>query len=107
MGNNTTTHTAHYQSPLHPERAHGIKGKTVPRKMLFPLRTHQPGTFGTVTSDSFGMRQGLLFSESDSVLKKEQKSTLRQLRTKSSIAFGDPHLLHFNEPQGHALESSV
>ena len=107
MGNNKTTHAAHYQAPPQ-DRVHGLQDKlvprkSVPRKMLFPLRSHQPGIFGTVTSDSFGMRNGLLFSESDSKLKKEQKSSLRQLRTKSSIAFGDPHLLHFNEPQGHVV----
>ena len=87
MSQNKTTHTDHYQTPGPSERAHGIKGKLVPRKMLFPLRNHR--SFATVTAESFAMRAGLQFDTKDLRDKRAEEEAVRKFRTKSSIAFGD------------------
>lgn len=95
MEHNITTHADHYKLPkLTTERVYGQPAKTVPRKMLFPLRCFN--VFGTVTSDSFSSRQGLLFSEAQVAQEAERKALLRQLRTKSSVAFGDPSLTYYD-----------
>jgi hypothetical protein len=98
MEHNVTTHADHYKFPkLTTERVYGQTAKTVPRKMLFPLRCFNE--FGTVTSDSFTSRQGLLFNEAQAAQEAERKAVLRQVRTKSSVAFGDPSLTYFENEQ--------
>ena len=106
MENNTTTHSDHFKNPTGAERAIGFKGKTVDKKMLFPLRAHQPGIFETMTSEYFGMRRGLLFNPKEASIKNLERQSVRQLRTRSSIAFGDPHL-HYYETEQQKQQTQV
>jgi hypothetical protein len=91
MGHNTTTHADHYKG-VEGERVEGIKGKTVPKKNIFPMHLNQQGVFESITGGSYAMRNGLQFSVKDSVKKNQEKQVIRQFITKSSIAFGDPQL---------------
>ena len=94
MAHNTTTHADHYKSHGPVARLEAYHAKPcVQRKMIFPLRSSN--AFGTETGDAFELRNGLLLSSHEAREKKQEEKVVKQLRTKSSIAFGDPNLHYY------------